>query len=361
MDVERRRLLAGLGATALLTACGEPIIFQREPQRTPENLNRVPERGDVIFDPSRSAEYLLRSYTAMRTSENYWKNSKGAEYGRRKYKDLPDYVREDIFDRFQREERVEVLNIVDPFSGQLKRKMPDGGEMTMYFGGALTSRGFPLDGAIKLDRDPFVEIRRKLMESNWQLFNSIFFTYSTALLSQYKREDTLKPVPENITAAIRFLNILADLFPFVQFNIVAHSLGGIFALEAAKRHMDIINNLILIDVPFGGLDTSAGEVKEVLGKMKISLEDNPVTYLDGIKKDKNRQRDLDGFGGEFTGKKRKLTIIRSEGDPITKDSKDIKGANLVVLKGGGHGAALDDKSVNDVISETIGPNLAAAA
>lgn len=290
----------------------------------------------------------------------YLRNSKAIEYGRKYFDSLPDYTLEDIIDRFP-PQSIDVGNVFDDFSGQLRRGMPNGGEMNVYFGGMWTSRGFPLDGSINLDKDPFVEIRRKLMEQNWQLFNSSFFTYNAFGLKEYKRGDTLKPVPENIRAAIAFLERLKKRFPFVQFNIIAHSLGGIFALEAAKRHMDIVNNLILIDVPFGGLDTSADDVKKALSKMKISLEDNPVTYLDRAKKDKDRPRELDRFGEVFRGKGRKLTVIRSEGDPIAKDSKDIKGASLVVLRGGGHGSALENEEVNNVIPRTIGPNLAAAA
>lgn len=358
--LERRKLITGLSASAaVIVACGPSIVFTREPQITPENFNRGPEDGDLIVD--QGGEYLLRSNVAMRTPPRYWEFSKGDAFGRKKFANLSEFIKRDIFERFHKKEKIDVPPfLIDEFSGQERRGMPDGGEMIIYFPGAWTSRGFPLDGSIKFDADPFVKIRERLTKSNWQLYNSNFFTYEAYGLKEYKASDTLRPVPYNIRAAIAFMDSLKISFPFVQFHVVAHSLGGIFAIEAVKRHMDIVNSLTLIDVPFGGLDTPVKEIQEALSKIGISIGDNPATYLEEIKKDPNTQKDLDKFGSNFTGRKRKLNVIRGKNDKITENSQNIKGARLMVTKGG-HGRGLDEPEVHELIAGTTEKNLAAAA
>lgn len=357
-DLERRKLLLGLGAAGITVACGPTIIFQSEPRRTPENLSSKPQLGDVIVDGE--GEYLLRSNIAMRTPPGYWEKSKGDRFGRKRFSNLPNYVREDIFDRFPKREKIEVYDdVIDQFSGQLRKGMPNGGEMIVCFGGAWTSRGFPLDGVLTFDKDPFWKIRERLTRKNWQLYNYNFFTYEAYGLKEYRARDTLRPIADNVRAAISFMSSLERYFPFVQFHVVAHSLGGIFALEAVKRHMDIVNSLTLIDVPFGGLDTLVKEVQEALEKIGISIRDNPAIYLEEIYKDPNNQKDLDKFGGGLTGRGRKLNVVKSENDNITRNSNNIKGSRLTVIKGGGHGKGLEESLVHDVIEETAGPNLAA--
>lgn len=366
----RRETIIGAGVTVLLNACGESIIFQKEQAKRKENISRVPEPGDVVFNKD-AKPYLLRSNIGMRVLDlrKYLPNSKAKDYGREVFDSLSEYVREDIFDRFAPHEKIDVLNIFDQFSGQLRRGKPFGGESLVLWDGMLTHRGFPLD-VVNLDNDPFVHVRRRLMPKplNWQLYDSNFFTHNAFGLSEYKRRDTLRPVPEIIRDAISFIDILRNWQPFEQFNFITHSLGGIPAVFAAMRNMDIMNNLILISCPIRGLDSS-----NVLEGAVERFGENLLSYLFKIRDDPNYQKDLDKFGRTFTSKGRKITIIVHEKDPIaTTENAMIEGATLVVIKGGifggflnplqgweAHGAGIGNKLALDVIAEKIGQNLAA--
>ncbi len=62
----------------------------------------------------------------------------------------------------------------------------------------------------------------------------------------------------------------------------------------------------------------------------------------------------------FIKKGKGLVVISSQDDPITEESRDIKGAKCVIVKGG-HGAALSNEEVHNIIRETVGENLAIAA
>lgn len=316
----RRKFLWPVLPALVLSACEnqeEPIIYQREQAKRKEN-NNPPEDGDIVVDGQ--ASYLIRSNIAQLIPDlqRFLYNSKFK--GRVLHPTGNILV--DTFDKYLKHENIDTPYVIDQFSGQIRQAMPFGGEGIVYYPGLLTERGFPLD-TITFDNDGFVEIRKDLKEkSKFELSNSNFYTYSAVGLNSYTRADTLKPVMDNILNSIAYMSILERQQPYVQFTVIAHSFGGVLALEAVRRSMGSVNNLILIDVPFEGFDA-------------------------------------DKFGEEFTAKGKGLVVIRSDDDSITKNSRDIKGSRLVVLKGSGHGSALKNRAVRGIICDTVGMNLAA--
>lgn len=357
----RREVLAGLGAT-ILTACSN--ISQTEQSVKKENDPKIIQPGDIVVSPT--TPYLIRANVSQMVPDlqKYLDYTKYKKYRGEVHHPDQDTL-EDILDRYP-PKKVVVPDVFEEFSSQKRVGMPYGAEGLVLFGGIL----IPLAVA-NLDKDPFVDIRKRLEFLKWRLQNSNFFTYTAGGRKEYKREDTLRPVGENIRNAITYFDVLERQQPFVQFNVIAHSFGGILALETVRRHVGIINNLVLISSPVRGLDSSSSVATSAIEK--IFLGDNPTNYLFNIWKDPKYQSDLDKFGEAFTKKGRGLTVIVSENDPIAqKESAMIKGARLVVLHKGifdfldrslsldPHGAPLYSKLVLDLIAEIIGVNLAAA-
>lgn len=363
----KRDFLKVSAATILLTCTGE---FTSKDQKNPEKNNGRPQMGDVIVSGENS--YLLRDsrFYPIPDLERYKTNTKFGKYGRKSWS-----LDTGSFPQLPVRELQATSNVFDSFSGQFKRGRPLGGEINVYFPGFMTDKGIPYD-IIRPEEDTFVDIREKLKERNWQLFDSIFFTYGKRAInkfSEYQASDTSKSVGANIEHALEFMRYLKEIFPLAQFNLIAHSLGGIFALEVARKHGDAINNLILINSPVRGID--GNPVRRVQAQaaklaLKAYLGDEEVSdYLFDIWGKEGYQKDLVEFGESFTQTGRGLTIVTAEDDPfVPTESTVIKGADIVSIKVGSvpiinslvaHGRPLKDEHVVKAIAEKIGENLSA--
>lgn len=212
MDLERRRLLAGLGATVILSACGQSIIFESPQPERKENFNRAPEEGDVVY--YHGIPLLLRSNVTMKIPNlpAYLRNSKAAQYGRKVFDNLPDYVIEDIIDRFA-PQSINVLKVIfNEFTGFERVGKPNGGEGLVFWPGALTYRGYPLGK----DNEPFIHIRQRLEKKplSWRLSDCDFFTYGAVPFVDYTRTATLRSTDKIIEDALGFVSILKNQEPF---------------------------------------------------------------------------------------------------------------------------------------------------
>lgn len=316
---DRRTFFWPVLPALILAACegeGEPIIYQREQAKKKEN-NGPLEPGDLAID-DRNTPYFIRSNSGFRIPnlDLFLYNTK---FKGRILRPTGNLLI-DTFDRYPKHDRVDSPNVFDPYSGQERRGMPFGAEGILYYTGASTTGQAPQDG-VTMENDGFVDIRRVLKERlKFELFNSNFFPY-------LKKAD-ITTIEENIFRSINYLGALKSQKPYEMLTGIGDSLGAHLLLEGARRHPDFFNNLILIDMP--------------------------DLYHD------EEEEDVQKFAEEFTERGKGLVVIKSEGDSITKDSRDIKAARLVVIRGSTHGAALKSKAVHNIIAETIGPNRTAA-
>lgn len=367
--ISRRDLLAKSSALFLLASCNSSVLFE-ENQDGAKEIPTKPRLGDVITIGNNS--YLLRDNKALPilNFEKYRRLSKMDEYGRRVWT-----LTGSVPSNYALGEVDSAPGVIDIYSGQFKRGKKEGGEINVYFPGFMTDKGVPYD-IIEPEQDTFVDIRTSLKENRWEPHDSLFFTYGAKAIknfAQYESRDTANSPVENIEHALGFMEYLKESFPLAQFNLIAHSLRGIFALEATRKYEDAINNLILINSPVKGIDGNIArraQVTVLKQALKPLLGDEKVTdYLFSLWRD-SHHRELEKFVQSFIKKGRKLSIVVAEDDPIVpKESSVIEGADIITLKVGNvsilrsleaHGKPLRDDKVIKVILQKIGPNLAAA-
>lgn len=310
----RRSFIKDLGKSAALFLLPGPVSPRPEYQWRQDNYwdgttfkerGNTPQEGDLIAFGN--TYYLLRNDKRYPMSAQefatYRSLSKLNEYGRRvfinpnrEYLSLPIGV------------APKELAILDPFTGQLKRNKPLGGEMNIFIPGCFT------DGGVVFEW-PFSNLFGKLRgeeglgEKEWDKLDSFFFTYGAKGLDVFQSRDTAKDPIVNMNNALEFIERIKEELPFVQVNIFAHSLGTLFALEIAKKHPDIINNLVLIGGPVRGLNrngivkgpfdlpvprrTAATVFKN--GLRTVGINEYVTDHLLALWEDKGYQKELDAF------------------------------------------------------------------
>lgn len=376
--ITRRGFLRGaalLGGAVLLSqvvlGCETPEESLISPQKSKE-LESVPQDGDVVV--VREEPFLLRNKKRYLIPDLriYARNTKLKRYGRktlylpqgslqdRPMGDVPRARR--LFDKTTNTEK-----IINPF----------GQEILVFFPGFITDGGMPYE-TIKPVSDTFVSLLVGLKPKGWGLADSLFFTYGKERLVEYEAKHTARAPEENMQYAIDFIATLKEEFPLAQFNIVCHSLGGLFGLAAAKKHFDAINNLILINSPVRGIEGTLFR-KGLVGTGRKLLEpyvgDEKVSeYLFRIWESKEYQRELAGFVLFFTSLGRQIINVVDENDPVVPvESSSVKGTKEMRLAKTtsasipigewlvAHGRPLSDKGVIGKIGDELGENLAAAA
>lgn len=396
---EKRRTLALLrdltlsaAALTVLPNCG-PIKAQ-EDEETVRGWERKerPEEGDVIY--INNSPYLLRS---------------GKRYP---IPDIDRFVEYTKFTKYRgrvfREPRFSIgLNslplgevpqepaVIDPFTGDIKNNKRFGGETNIFIGGFLRDAG-GIDNTSDPRKDTFLFIRKGLEQNNWQDFDNLFFNYGQSMTGRYETKDTAKDPVENIKHALEFMQALKEEFPLVQFNLIAHSLGGIFALACAMEHWDAINNLILVNSPVRGFSGDDCQkkgswiLKQGL-RLSLGIDEKVTDYLFTIWNNKIYQREIEDFAGFFRRIGKRLVVIFTEDDQIVlPESAIIENAETIRIVGDNnedkegkcpvsifpfpvvdipgveaalhaHGAPLTNGIVRNHIKERLGQNLAKAA
>lgn len=365
--IERRKFLGSLAASLILSSCKEiPFIFQRESsaKRTERN---TPESGDVLV--LNGKQYLIRgnSLYPIPDLERYKKATKMDEYGRKVFKASGTNGYSIVEMQKQKSE----FGIVDPFTGDFKDDKSFGGEINIYFGGFMTDQDINID----LDAsETFKKIRTKLEVNNWLPWDDLFFTYrdKNSFLGgeddkRYKASDTGRHLNVNIEIASNYFNKLKELFPLVQFNLIGHSLGGIFATEVARGNPDAVNNLILINTPVRGVNRFSDKAALISAALLPVAGDQKVTNdLFDRWQNKTYQDSLSDFSNSFVSEGRKITIIRSEDDPfVSEESAYLPMAKFMTLLKSessigflnAHGRPLKEEIVFDIILKQLGRNL----
>lgn len=364
--------VGGAALLPLLSACEAPQEEKRPTPRKPEGLEGIPKDGDVVI--IREGAFLLRNGKRYLISnvEAYSRNTKLEQYGRKTLyfprNSLQEYPIGDIsrarrlFDKTTNTEK-----IINPF----------GQEILVFFPGFITDGGMPWE-TIKPASDTFVSLLVGLKPKGWGLADSFFFTYGKERLIEYEAKHTARSPEENMQYAIDFIATLKEGFPLAQFNIICHSLGGLFGLATAKKHFDAINNLILINSPIRGIEGNlfrrglVGSGRKLLesyiGEEKVS------DYLFDAWSNKKYQKELEEFVLFFTSIGRQITVVVDESDPIVPvESSLVKGAKEIRLVKTtnasipinewlvAHGRPLRDRGAIGQIGDELGENLAAAA
>ena len=287
------------------------------------------------------------------------------------------YLPRDGFQDYPVDEVPRERRIYDKTTRTEKINNPLGQEILVFFPGLTTDGGMPYE-TIKPVSDTFVSLLVGLKTKKWGLENSFFFTYGKERLIEYEAKHTARSPEENMRYAIDFISVLKEEFPLAQFNIICHSLGGLFGLAAAQKHPDAINNLILINSPIRGIEGNLFR-KGLVGAGRKLLEpyigDEKVSdYLFNLWGNKKYQRELGEFVLFFTSIGRKIIVVTDENDPIVPvESASVKGAKEIRLAKTtnapipinewlvAHGRPLRDKEAIGQIGGELGENLAAAA
>ena len=230
------------------------------------------------------------------------------------------------------------LGKIDPFTGELKS--PDR-EALIFFGGFMTDEGIPYNEIVPI-KDTFTDLRQKLKTYGWNATDSFFFTYGVRGIDRYKATDTARSPREIIKHTVEFFETIEQMFPLVQFHLFAHSLGGIFALEVAKRYSGKVKSLSFINSPVKGIEPTIGmrlrtglltqAVRPWIGEEKVT------GYLFDLWNNREYQEGLVEFARNFTESGRKLVTVISKDDPIVpKESSSIPGSDEILLSLGSVG------------------------
>lgn len=388
----RRRFLTTISRDLPLAALSAYILSGCEIGETTRKWERGegPEAGDVIFVGDQP--YLLRNGQKYPIGDidRFVEYTKFAKYGGRVFRE--GKTLDDIPAGFVPDGKY----FFDPYTGLPKANKPFGGEMNLYVAGFLTSGGDVFD-VQRPEQDTFGRITSRQRSNNWDPgLDSGHFPYGEKSIdkgfTEYTVEDTMRNPEENAQHGLEFFETFKREMPLVQYNLIAHSLGGLFALAIAAKHYDAINNVILINSPIRGFSGSDDCQKAGTWVLKQGLrlykrQDEKVTdYLFSLWNNKVYQREIEDFAAFFRSLGKRLIIVHTQDDRIAPiESTTIENAELVLLKGSlsedcpvtrfppkadipairqalkAHGAPLENDTVIDKIKDAVGRNLAQAA
>lgn len=382
-----RDLTVSATAFTVFPNCG--LIEAQDGHETARKWERGegPEDGDVIFIDQKP--YLLRAGKRypIPDIDRLVEYTKFAKYGGRVFREQRLSIG---VDSIPLGEVPQEPTIIDPFTGDIKINKRLGGEMNIYVGGFLTDVG-DVYNTSDPKKDIFLSIRKGLEQDGWQDFDNLFFNYGQRMSGRYETKDTARDPAENIKHALEFMQVLKEKFPLIKFNLIAHSLGGIFALACAMEHWDAINNLILINSPVRGFNgddcqrRGAWILKQGL-RLRLGMDEKVTDYLFSLWNNKTYQKEIEEFAEFMSGIGKRLIVIYTDGDRVVSpESAIIENAELLRLEGPTledecpvsifpprvniptlreiarrHGAPLKNPTVRNHIKEAIGKNLAAA-
>lgn len=365
--LSRRKFLISTAAAIILPGCES---FQdREQSAFPDMREKTPLPGDVVFENNK--HYLLRENSEGKFAyeipdfEKYKKLTKFDKYKRRTFNvgAIPQGYKVQPFNKEKEG------GLVDIHTGGWKDAKIFGGEINVFFPGFMTDEG-DLHDAINPSNETFFDIRKELKKNHWDLLDNMFFTYGDKGFDEYSARKTVLNPLENIDKALKFFDYLKREFPLVQFNLIGHSLGGLFALEVAKQNPDCINNLILIDSPINGIkkdDSTSDKAKTLKNIIRPFIGEEYVTPYLFDRWNQNSKDENEQFARLFIGSGHGLATLGSTYDLVAPlESKLINGARQVILKGSFespflgylyyHGKALKDEKIIKPILGIIGKN-----
>lgn len=382
-------LITGLATGVLTTATETACQIQGEQGLGPEfpliRERKIPEEGDVII--IEGAPYLLGSSKRYPIPLTYPKNSKLERYGRRMLGiGGEQFAHYPIVDPSRQLTIIESITNLHPnleererVGRMISKKLHGGGEMLLFFPGFLTDEGEPFSPFFPR-LDTFTTFIQGLSSRGWQFWDSLFFNYGEDIwLDRYDIKNTLRDPAENIRHSKKFLATLKEELPLIRFNIIAHSLGCIFALAAAAEHPERVNNLVLINGPLKGLEKTAQRVVEVTalkGKVAGYGGEKVTDYLFNLWGNKAYQKWLGDTVRFLRSIGIRVTAVVDEGDGIVPPgSSFIEEAETLTIRTGekigllpeyekgfaNHGRPLKYKEAIDSIGEKIGQDLADAA
>ena len=362
MSVERRfsrrHAITAMGAL-LLVGCES--VEAKEKDFKQGDIIRVGNQG---FSLRNGWTYLIPDLP------KFLDNIKAEQYGIR-VKDLRSIS--EVVKRFPLKQVDNYDYVVDTFSQSIKYPKKNGGEVNFYGSGFLTAdnKGIFVPSREIRPNNTFFSFEDKLKkEGNFGIHDSVYFSYGESHFSRYDAQDTFRDPEINIGHALKQFEQLMIDFPFAQFNLIGHSLGGLFCLAIAMKYPYAINNLILLSSPVRGIERTRG--RSIVQRLKEELpfigDEKVSEYLFRRWESPTFGQELDAFGESFTRSRKKLLVATAEDDPfIPKESVPIKGATQIILPAvrssasniQGHGRTLGELAVLNPGTQGIGKNRAA--
>ncbi len=360
MNPDRRRFLA-MGVAALFSVACENVFASE--------AEKAPKMGDIVKVGDKG--FLLRNGKtySIPNLERYLYYTKADQYGRRPIK-LSSIT--NVTNKFPLTPQPKYDFVLDIFAGNIKAPKEGGGEINFYGSGFLTAddKGIFVPSEEIRPNSTFFPFEDKLKkEGGFDFTDSVYFSYGENHFGKYKAQDTFRDPKKNIDFALKQFEQLMIDFPLCQFNLVGHSLGGLFCLAIAMKYPYAINNLILLSSPVRGVErTKARDMAQKIKEELPFIGDEKVSeYLFTLWENETFKRGLDQFGENFTKSGKKMLVAVAEDDPIIpKESVMIKGADTIVLPAisssvsniQGHGRTLVDLAVLNPGTQRIGKNLA---
>lgn len=342
-------------------------LFVREQPRVIEQEQKIPD-GSIMSSPSGQA--LLNNGKLYTLPLRYVHNSRFLEHGgtivsvnRLPMSEYPPGVLE--------QEAV----ILDVFTGQPEHNKINGGEMNIFWGGFMTDVGGTYIVILPW-KDTFQSIRGKqgLGQQGWTELDYLFFTYGKEdlKLERYGVNDTVADPVKNMRHAIVYYKRIKEQFPLARFNFIAHSLGGIYALEVAMEMPELINNLIFIGCPLTGFPddwftwVKAKGAKSLIDAF-IEPNEEVIDYLLQAGGNSEYQKKANEFSRRFTQRGGGILYVANTQDGVVpyasatlshgKQIVEPMGAHVDVRKT--HGYPLWYPRAMEAINEQIGEKRAA--
>lgn len=250
-SLSRREFLKDLTSLVVFPSFPVPQSLDRNNQSILEPIpeaENVPRYGDVLA--SGNEAYLLKPegrYLLREGIDVYNRTSGANEFGSRAFV-VPSGTIEQI-PLIPISPLIPIDNMGD---AKAHRSLTGGGQKIMYGPGFMHDAG-ELFQNVRTNKT-FREIQDTLEELSWTELDRLYFTYGAPDgFRGYDIWATMRDFWENVRLASSLIGRFKKQFPLERFDFFGDSLGGAILFFALADHLEIVNNIVLLNSPVLGL------------------------------------------------------------------------------------------------------------
>jgi len=252
--LSRREFLQDLASLAIFPSLPIPQNLDRDRQLIQEieitqEIESAPRYGDVLISGSRA--YLLKPegrYLLPEGIDVYNRKSRANEFGSRAFSISTETIEQiplvSVFPLFP---------IIDQIGdAKAHRSLEGGGQKIMYVSVFMHDAG-ELFQNVRANKT-FRDVQDALSELAWGELDRLYFTYGAPDgLRGYDIWATMRDFWENVRLASSLIGRFKKQLPLERFNFFGFSLGGAILFFALEEHLEIVNNMVLLNAPVLGL------------------------------------------------------------------------------------------------------------